>query len=43
MVTKDLIDFYLANNITPVIETDFSSSSKLEVIYSLLRSKSYYL
>jgi len=41
--TKDLINFYLANNITPVIETDFSSSSKFEVINSLLKNKNHYL
>ena len=41
--TKDLINFYLANNITPVIETDFSSSSKLKVIHSLLKNKNHYL
>ena len=34
--TKDLISFYKKNNITPVIETDFSSSEKLNAIYSLL-------
>ena len=40
--TKDLINFYLANNITPVIETDFSTSAKLEVIQSLLKNRSQY-
>ncbi len=33
--TRDLIDFYIANNITPVIETDFYSSEKLNVIETL--------
>tara|TARA_B100000287_G_C20597078_1_gene766545 strand:+ start:642 stop:1430 length:789 start_codon:yes stop_codon:yes gene_type:complete len=33
--TKELIKFYLDNNIIPVIETDFSSSTKVELIYSL--------
>ena len=33
--TKELIRFYLDNNIIPVIETDFSSSVKFELIYSL--------
>ena len=34
--TKDLIDFYTANNIVPVVETDFSSLEKLEFIKSFL-------
>ena len=33
--TNDLISFYLDNNITPFIETDFSSSVKFELIYGL--------
>ena len=33
--TNDLVSFYKKNNITPVIETDFSSSEKLESVYSL--------
>ncbi len=33
--TKDLISFYLDNNIIPVIETDFSSLVKFESIYGL--------
>ena len=37
--TRDLIDFYIANNITPVIETDFYSSEKLNVIATLLIDK----
>ena len=32
--TRDLVCFYKNNNITPVIETDFSSSEKLASIYS---------
>ena len=32
--TRDLIDFYLQNNITPVIETDFFSPEKLNSLYS---------
>ena len=34
--TKQLISFYLDNNIIPVVETDFSSLEKLEFIYSFL-------
>ena len=34
--TKDLIQFYLDNNICPLIETDFTSLEKLENIYSFL-------
>ena len=30
--TKELINFYLENKIIPVIETDFSSSKKFELI-----------
>ena len=37
--TRDLIFFYKNNNITPVIETDFSSSEKLEFVYSFFRNK----
>ena len=33
--TKDLINFYIVNEITPVIETDFCSAEKLETIESL--------
>jgi len=33
--TRDLICFYKNNNITPVIECDFSSSEKLNAVYSL--------
>ena len=37
--TRDLIQFYQDNNITPVIETDFSSLDKLEFIYSFFRNE----
>ena len=36
--TKDLVCFYKNNNITPVIESDFSSSEKLDSIYSFFRN-----
>ena len=36
--TKDIIQFYKDNNITPVIETDFASSDKLDFIYSFIRN-----
>ena len=32
--TRDLVCFYKNNNITPVIESDFSSIDKLESVYS---------
>ena len=32
--TKDLVCFYENNNITPLIESDFSSSEKLDSVYS---------
>ena len=32
--TRDLISFYKNNNINPVIESDFSSSEKLNSVYS---------
>ena len=35
--TNDLVSFYKKNNITPVIESDFSSSEKLKSIYSFFR------
>ena len=35
--TRDLVCFYKNNNITPVIETDFSSSEKLNTVYSFFR------
>ena len=34
--TNDLVSFYKKNNITPVIESDFSSSEKLNSVYSFL-------
>ncbi len=34
--TSDLVSFYKNNNITPVIESDFSSSDKLNSVYSFL-------
>ena len=36
--TRDLVFFYKNNNITPVIESDFASSDKLDYIYSLFRN-----
>ena len=36
--TKYLVSFYKKNNITPLIETDFSSSEKLDSIYSFLEN-----
>jgi len=38
--TRDLVFFYKNNNITPVIETDFASSEKLDSVYSFFRSES---
>ena len=35
--SKDLINFYFDNNITPVIETECSSLEQLQDIYSLLK------
>jgi len=37
--TNDLVSFYKRNNITPVIESDFSSSKKLDSVYSFLKIK----
>jgi len=37
--TNDLISFYKNNNITPVIESDFSSSEKLDSVYSFLENE----
>ena len=37
--TSDLISFYKNNNITPVIESDFSSLEKLNSVYSFLENK----
>ena len=36
--TSDLVNFYKNNNITPIIETDFSSSEKLDSVYSFFRN-----
>ena len=36
--TKDLVGFYKNNNITPIIETDFSSKEKLTSVYNLFRN-----
>ena len=35
--TRELICFYKNNNITPVIETDFSSSEKLYSLFNFFR------
>ena len=37
--TRDLVCFYKNNNITPVIETDFSSSDKLDYVYSFFENE----
>ena len=37
--TRDLVQFYEDNNITPLIETDFASSEKLESVYSFFRNE----
>ncbi len=37
--TRDLISFYKNNNINPVIESDFSSSEKLNSVYSFLNNE----
>jgi len=37
--TSDLVSFYKNNNITPVIESDFSSSEKLHSVYSFLENE----
>ncbi len=37
--TSDLVSFYKNNNITPVIESDFSSSDKLDSVYSFLENQ----
>ena len=37
--TGDLVNFYKNNNITPVIESDFSSSDKLDAVYSFLENE----
>ena len=35
--TRDLVQFYEDNNITPLIETDFVTSEKLNTVYSFIR------
>jgi len=37
--TSDLVSFYKNNNITPVIESDFSTSEKLDSVYSFLENE----
>jgi hypothetical protein len=37
--TSDLVSFYKNNNITPVIESDFSSLDKLHSVYSFLENE----
>ena len=37
--TNDLVGFYKENSITPVIESDFSSSEKLASVYSFLENE----
>ena len=37
--TSNLVSFYKNNNITPVIESDFSSSEKLDSVYSFLENE----
>ena len=37
--TRDLVCFYKNNNVTPLIETDFSSSKKLDSVYSFFRNQ----
>ena len=37
--TTDLVSFYKNNNITPVIESDFSSSGKLDSVYGFLENE----
>ncbi len=37
--TRDLVCFYKKNNITPVVETDFSSLDKLDSVYSFFEEK----
>ena len=37
--TRDLVSFYKNNDITPVIESDFSSSEKLDCIYNFLENE----
>ncbi len=37
--TSNLVSFYKINNITPVIESDFSTSEKLDCVYSFLENE----
>ena len=37
--TRDLVCFYMNNDITPVIETDFSSSKKLNSVYRFFENE----
>ena len=37
--TSELVSFYKNNNITPVIESDFSSLEKLNSVYSFLENE----
>jgi len=37
--TRDLVSFYKNNNITPLIESDFSSLKKLNSVYSFLENE----
>ncbi len=37
--TSELVSFYKNNNITPVIESDFSSAEKLDSVYSFLENE----
>ena len=37
--TRDLVGFYKNNNITPVIETDFASTEKLNSVYEFFRNE----
>jgi len=41
--TRDLVSFYRSNNITPIIESDFSSSEKLDSIYSFFNNESKFV
>ena len=36
--TRDLVCFYKKNDITPLVETDFASSEKLDFVYSFFRN-----
>jgi len=37
--TNDLVSYYKNNNITPVIESDFASSEKLNSVYNFLENE----